>query len=36
MNDGKLGEKAHKIIRNPNNLIFVRAASFWEFSVKLN
>ena len=36
MDDDKLGENAHKIIRNPNNLIFVSAASIWEISIKLN
>ena len=36
MDDDKLGKNAHKIIRNPNNLIFVSAASIWEISIKLN
>ncbi|ASK27436.1 PIN domain nuclease [Neisseria chenwenguii] len=36
LDDGKLGKNARKLIENPNNLIFVSAASIWELSIKLN
>lgn len=33
-NDATLSEKARKVIANPDNLIFVSAASAWEIAIK--